>query len=134
MRKRLAVAVVGMCLLAAIPALAHHSFTSFWYMDKNVTIEGVVTELKLVNPHPTMKVEVTENGQKNIWVITARATASAILKAGWSAETTPIGVRVRIEGNPSRREGAKALAAGKIIRLSDNKELSFGGVGGIPQG
>jgi hypothetical protein len=104
-------------------------------MDRNVTIEGVVTELKLVNPHPTMKVEVTEaNGQKAIWTITARATASAILKAGWSAETAPIGAKVKIEGNPSRREGARALAAGKIIRMADGKELSFGGTGGIPQG
>ena len=39
----------------------------------------------------------------------------------------------KVEGNPSRTEGAKALAAGKIT-LPDGKTLSFGGDAAIPQG
>ena len=120
--------------LAAIPAFAHHSFTAFWQMDKTVTIEGVVTQNKLVNPHPEMRLEVTEaDGQKALWIVTGRASGMAIVKAGWNAETVPIGMKVTVEGNPSRRQGIRALAAGKIIR-ADGSVVWFGGGGGIPQG
>jgi hypothetical protein len=122
-------------LLANVSTSAHHSFNSFWYMDRNAAIEGVVIEVKLVNPHPLMKVEVVEaNGQKSIWNITGRATGSGILKAGWTAETVPVGTKVKVEGFPSRQEGAKALAAGKITKMESGDVVWFGGGGGIPQG
>ena len=134
MRLWISVILTGMLLFAGIPALAHHSFTSFWYMDKTVEISGVVMSIKLVNPHPEMKIEVTEaNGQKTIWNITGRATGSSILKAGWTPETIPVGSKIKVEGNPSRKEGAKALAAGKITK-PDGSVVWFGGGGGIPQG
>lgn len=127
--------VAAALLLATVSASAHHSFNSFWYMDKLATIEGVVLEVKLVNPHPLMKVEVTDaNGQKSIWNITGRATGSGILRAGWTPETVPVGTRVKIEGLPSRQEGAKALAAGKITKVDSGDVVWFGGGGGIPQG
>lgn len=127
--------IAAALLLATASASAHHSFNSFWYMDRTASIEGVVLEVKLVNPHPLMKVEVTEaNGQKSIWNITGRATGSGILKAGWTAETVPVGTKVKIEGLPSRQEGAKALAAGKITKMESGDVVWFGGGGGIPQG
>ena len=134
MKTRISIIVASAVFLATIPALAHHSFTSFWYMDRTVAIEGIVTSVRLVNPHPEMKVEVAEaNGQKSIWSITGRATGSGIVKAGWTADTVPIGTKVKVEGAPSRKEGAKALAAGKITK-ADGSIVWFGGGGGIPQG
>ena len=135
MRHWLSFTVAGLLLASTIPVAAHHSFTSFWYMDRTASIEGVVTEVKLVNPHPSMYVEVTEaGGQKSIWHITGRATGSGILRAGWTPETVPVGTRVKVEGLPSRKEGAKTLAAGKITKLADGSVVWFGGGGGIPQG
>lgn len=135
MRIWITVVIAGVLLVAGIPASAHHSFNSFWYIDRTATIEGVVLEVKLVNPHPLMKVEVTDaNGQKSIWNVTGRATGSGILRAGWTHDTVPVGTRVKIEGLPSRQEGAKALAAGKITKLQDGSVVWFGGGGGIPQG
>lgn len=127
--------VASMVFLAVRPVSAHHSFTAFWFMDKMNSIEGTVVELKIVNPHPTLTVEVTDaNGQKAIWTITARATATALVKGGWTPQTLAPGTRVKVEGAPPRREGTKALAAGAITRLSDGKVLSFGGVGDIAAG
>jgi hypothetical protein len=126
--------IAGAALLANVPLLAHHAFTSFWLMDRTVQIEGIVKEVRLVNPHPEMKIEVTEvDGQTSIWNITARGTGTTILKAGWTRDTVPIGSKVKVEGNPSRKEGMKALAAGRIIK-SDGSVVWFGGGGGIPQG
>jgi hypothetical protein len=115
-------------------ASAHHSFAAYWHMDKTVTIVGVVKQVKLVNPHPEIRLDVTEaNGETHEWMVTGRAPGFAIISAGWTAQTLPIGMKVTIEGNPSRREGTRALAAGKITR-ADGSVVWFGGGGGIPQG
>jgi hypothetical protein len=133
-KRSIVLTLAGLLVAGTAGLSAHHSFNSFWYMDKTASIEGVVTEVKLVNPHPEMKIEVTEpNGTKTIWNITGRATGSGILKAGWTPETLPVGTKVKIEGSPSRKEGAKALAAGKITK-ADGSIIWFGGGGGIPQG
>ena len=134
MRFRSALMLVGTWLMVTMPVSAHHSFTAFWVVDETVEVEGVVMQVKLVNPHPEMKIEVTEaNGQKAVWIITATASGMSIMRAGWNAETVPVGMQVTIEGNPSRKQGVKALAAGKITR-ADGSVVWFGGGGGIPQG
>lgn len=123
-----------LALVLTLPVEAHHSFTNFWQMDRTVMVTGVVKSLKLVNPHPELVVEVTtESGEVETWTITGRATGTGILRAGWSIDTVPVGVTVTIDGNPSRREGARALAAGRII-FEDGNEVWFGGGGGIPAG
>ena len=127
--------VLGLVSLAGGPVSAHHSFTAFWFMDRMETIEGTVVSLRMVNPHPMLTVEVADGtGKPVVWSITARATASALVKGGWTPQTLMPGTRVRVEGAPSRREGTKALAAGAITRLSDGTVLSFGGVGNIAAG
>ena len=121
-------------IAAAAPVPAHHSFTNFWHMDRLVAVTGVVKEVKLVNPHSEITLEVAEGPQAGTWYVTSRATGSALRRGGWTPETLVPGTTVKIEGNPSRKEGAKALAAGTIT-LPDGKTLSFGGdPGGIPQG
>ena len=134
MRLCISALLVATFLMLAVPGFAHHSFTSFWYMDKTVEITGVVKTVKLVNPHANMTVEVTEaNGEKSVWSITSRGSVSALRAGGWKEDTVTIGMKVRIEGNPSRKEGAKGLAAGKITK-PDGSVVWFGGGGGIPQG
>lgn len=127
------VAVV-LALVLTMSLAAHHSFTNFWLMDQTVMVTGVVKSLKLVNPHPELVIEVTtENGAVETWTITGRATGTGILRAGWTIDTVPLGVTITVDGNPSRKEGAKALAAGRII-FEDGNEVWFGGGGGIPAG
>ena len=76
-----------------------------------------------------MVVEVTEaNGQKSDWSIVSRGSVSALRQAGWKEDTVTIGMKVTVEGNPSRNEGAKGLAAGKITK-PDGSVVSFGAPG-----
>ena len=133
MKARICVMAV-MLAVFTLTAEAHHSFTAFWYVDREVEIAGIVKSVKLVNPHSEMIVEVTEaNGTKALWTITSRATGTGILQGGWTSETVPVGTRVKVVGHPSRKEGAKALAAGTIT-LPDGKQVCFGGGCGIQQG
>jgi hypothetical protein len=129
MKLAASVLLAAVVLMPVIPVSAHHSYVSFWDVDKTVSITGVVKSVKLVNPHANMVVEVTEpNGQKSDWSIVSRGSVSALRQAGWKEDTVTIGMKVTVEGNPSRNEGAKGLAAGKITK-PDGSVVSFGAPG-----
>src|ERR1700751_4028485 len=97
-------------LIPSIPALAHHSFNTFWYMDKTMEITGVVKSFRLVSPHSEMMVEVEENGKPIMWRITAKTGAVNARKEGWKPEEF-IGKKVKIQGNPPRRAAANSMVA-----------------------
>ena len=117
-------------LIVAVPAEAHHSFNTFWYMDKNMEIEGVVKSFRLVSPHSEMMVEVMENGKPVMWRITAKTGAVNAKKAGWKPEDF-IGKKVKIAGNPPRRDDAKSMVAG-VVTFPDGKVVCLGGCPGGP--
>ena len=54
--KRYLVSLSAACALAilAVPALAHHSFNTFYDMTRTLKIEGVVKSFRLVSPHSEM--------------------------------------------------------------------------------
>ena len=115
----------------AAPLLAHHSFNTFFDISRTVQIEGVVKSFKLVSPHSEMIVEVTDASGKAVeWRITARTGAVAARQAGWKTEEF-VGKKVKVEGNPTRREGGTAMAAG-VVTFPDGKVVCLGGCPGGP--
>ena len=116
----------------AVPAGAHHSFNTFFDMSKTVAIEGVVTSFRLVSPHSEMLVDVADaTGKPVTWRITARTGAVNAKREGWKAEDF-IGKKVKVEGNPTRREGGTAMAAGVVTFLEGGKVVCLGGCPGGP--
>jgi hypothetical protein len=115
------------------PAVAHHSFNTFFDISRTVQIEGVVKTFRLVSPHSEMTVEVKDaSGTVATWRITARTGAVNAKREGWKVEEF-IGKRVRVEGNPTRREGGTAMAAGVVTFLDEgNKVVCLGGCPGGP--
>jgi hypothetical protein len=128
-----AVAVMPAVLaVLAVPAAAHHSFNTFFDMSKTVAIEGVVTSFRLVSPHSEMLVDVADaTGKPVTWRITARTGAVNAKREGWRAEDF-IGKKVKVEGNPTRREGGTAMAAGVVTFLDGGKVVCLGGCPGGP--
>ena len=117
-----AVLVVGLLALAA-PVLAHHSRPVFYDMEKKIKITGVVTDVKIVNPHSTFYFEVTEpDGQKTKWVGTT-ASGAALVRAGWSKDTIKGGTVVTFEGNPPRDPTAKGLLIDSFT-MPDGKKIT----------
>ena len=126
-----AFAIMSAVLVA--PVGAHHSFNTFFDISRTVQIEGVVKTFRLVSPHSEMTVDVTDaSGKAATWRITARTGATNAKREGWKVEDF-IGKRVRVEGNPTRREGGTAMAAGVVTFLDEgNKVVCLGGCPGGP--
>ncbi len=117
MRLFMTVVSIGLFLTLSVVAEAHHSAVNFWFTDREVEIEGVVLEVKMVNPHPELVLEVTEpNGETTVWRISGGGHATGMIRGGWRQDTLPAGMKVKVSGNPSRQEGAKALLAGNVTR------------------
>ena len=131
MRLFLSAVLAVTLLVVAVPARAHHSFNTIYDISRTVEIEGVVTSFRLVNPHSQMFLEVTEPGGKVVtWRITARTGAVNARREGWKVEEF-IGKTVSVEGNPTRREGGTAMAAG-LVTFEDGRTVCFGGCPGGP--
>ena len=127
-----AAAVSVLLAVVAVPVTAHHSFNTFFDMSRTIAIEGVVTSFRLVSPHSEMLVDVPDaSGKPVAWRITARTGAVNAKREGWRAEDF-IGKRVKVEGNPSRREGGTAMTAGVVTFLDGGKVVCLGGCPGGP--
>ena len=132
MKLRFSALAVAAALAMAVPALAHHSFNTFFDMSRTIAIEGVVTSFRLVSPHSEMLVDVPDaSGKPVTWRITARTGAVNAKREGWRAEDF-IGKRVKVEGNPSRREGGTAMTAGLVTFVEGGKSVCLGGCPGGP--
>jgi hypothetical protein len=125
MRRALSIAAAGMVALAlmAAPSLAHHSAAMF-EATKTITVEGVVKEWQLTNPHSWLVVSVTgKDGKITEWGFEAEGP-STLLRAGIHPSDLKAGTKITITGRPMK-DGQKAAiwvtatrADGKVLNPS----------------
>lgn len=133
MKLRFLAAFAVMSAVVALPATAHHSFTVFFDMSRTIEIEGVVTSFRLVNPHAEMLIDVPDAGGEAVtWRITARTGPAEARREGWRPEDF-VGKQVKVEGNPTRREGGTAMSAGVVTFADDGRVVCLGGCPGGPE-
>lgn len=103
--------IASMLILNATPALAHHSWAPY-DLEREVTLEGVITEYKWANPHTYIQLQTTgTDGGTVSWEIEA-SSAVVMRNRGWSADTVAVGDRVTLYANPSSNPNqTKALGA-----------------------
>ena len=88
-------------LLAATPALAHHSNSAF-DPDKVVVLKGTVTEFKWTNPHIWIFLSVDDGkGGKTLWEIEGRPPG-VLARAGWSKTVFKVGDTITVDFSPAR--------------------------------
>lgn len=123
MNNRLA-ATLLMGLLISVPAHSHHSPESHYVVSELVTVTGVVTKFRLINPHARIYFDVTPpDGEVQHWF--AEGNASAILRRrGWDKDTLQPGDVIEITGNPARDGGHKM--DWKLIVTEDGTEYRGG--------
>ena len=113
--------MLGLLALGA-PLAAHHSVPVNFDSSREVTIEGVLTEVVWINPHSRFRVDVTtEDGQTLEWLVEMGAI-NTMRRAGFKTELFAIGDVVTVSGWPARRE-TNAMTLRSAV-LADGTELS----------
>jgi hypothetical protein len=115
-----ALLAVGVLALLAEPGLAHHSAAMF-DEKKNVTVEGVVKEFQLTNPHSWLLVDVTgKDGKVTTWGFEAEGP-STLRRAGIKPADLMPGTKLTISGHPMKDGRPAAIWTDAV--LSNGKRL-----------
>ena len=117
--------VVSLTLLTLVVSIrlasAHHSFSAVYDGKRSVTITGVVTQFRFVNPHALMTLEVTDKDGKAVTWVVEFAGRLNLSEIGWSAESIRSGEKITVTGNPTH-EALPRLAFQRIVK-ADGSEL-----------
>ena len=124
--KKWTLAILACALVPLQVALAHHSNAPHYDASKPVSIEGVVSDFKFVNPHVVIFVDMAnEDGTVSTWNC-AYTAATALRGNGWSKDLFSAGDFVRIQGSAARRDPHGCWFAGAV--LEDGRRISRRGV------
>ena len=89
--------------LVPAPSVAHHSIGGEFDADDEVTIEAVVRELHLINPHTYMVVNVDrQDGGTEEWVLSFGPATKLIRGSGWTPDILVAGDRITATGRHAR--------------------------------
>ncbi|HWY47077.1 MAG TPA: DUF6152 family protein [Bryobacteraceae bacterium] len=114
-------------LLAALPALAHHSFQAEYDADKPVTLKGTVTRVEWTNPHARFYVDVKDDsGKVTNWNFEL-ASPNGLMRQGWTRHSLKVGDVVSVTGAMAK-DGSN-MANARTVTLADGRKV-FAGTSG----
>ncbi len=116
--------LIASILLMPVIVIAHHNAASHYILDQKITVNGVVTEFRLINPHVRIYFDVkTDDGEIQKWL--GEGNASSVLRRrGWTDDHLKPGDVITISGAPARDGGYKI--DWESIVLEDGTELRGG--------
>jgi hypothetical protein len=123
-RLRKILLLIASMLLTPAMVIAHHNAASHYLVDQKITVEGVVTQFRLINPHARIYFDVTDDdGEVQKWL--GEGNASSVLRRrGWTDDHLKPGDVITISGAPARDGGHKI--DWESIVLQDGTELRGG--------
>ncbi len=89
-------------LILCVPTFAHHSFAAAYDLGQAVTVKGVITQVRLQNPHSWFFLDVKDaSGKVEQWAFEA-GTPSGMIRNGFKPGVIKAGVEVTIKGFHAR--------------------------------
>ena len=111
-------------LLATAPVAAHHNASAHYRIGESMTISGVVTEFRAVNPHARVYFEaVNTEGETEAWMAEGDSFIN-LRRVGWTIDQLKPGDRIEIVGHPSR-DGSNLVEWTSIV-VDEGAELGGG--------
>ena len=110
--------------LAAVPAIAHHSFAAEYDAAKPITLTGTVTKVEWMNPHARFYIDVKdESGKMTNWELEL-GSPNGLMRRGWTRHSMKEGDVVTVQG--SLAKDGSSLANARTVKLSDGRQLFAG--------
>ena len=82
MSMRLGVFLLAVCAVPATYVAAHHSPAMLYDLSMEITVQGVVTEYQLGNPHMRIYLDVDNQGTTEKWLAEG-GSRTQLLRVGW---------------------------------------------------
>jgi len=117
-------------MFAAVPLLAHHSFSAEYDSSKVLTLTGKIVNFEWVNPHSWIHVEVTNpDGSKAIWK-GETPPVNVLYRNGWTKpmveEMVTKGEVVTLRG-VAAKDGSNHVFAQGVTRADGKTVLGLSG-------
>jgi hypothetical protein len=124
MKARLAVFAIGL-LSAAVPMLAHHSFSAEFDNSKPVSLQGTVTKVDWLNPHIWIYLDVKDDktGAVASWQCEGGAPNS-LTRSGWTKDALKKGDAISITGTHAK--DATNTCNASSVTLPDGRRVFAG--------
>src|SRR5213592_152413 len=108
--------VIPLLVLPVAGARAHHAFSPVYDNKRVVTVSGVVTQFRFVNPHAMMFMDVTDESAKvTKWAVEFAGRLN-LAEVGWTADSIKAGERVTVTGNPTHDGASQRMFFLKLVR------------------
>jgi hypothetical protein len=89
-------------LLAALPAVAHHSFKAQYDETQPLTLKGTISKITWNNPHVLMFLDVKDDtGKIANWQLEL-ASPNGLMSQGWKVDSLKPGDQVSVTGFRAR--------------------------------
>jgi len=123
--KSVAAFLAGALALAGARGYAHHSFAAEFDSEKPITVKGVITQVRIENPHSWFFLDAAgADGKVEKWAFEA-TTPSSLIRSGFKPGTVKAGDEVTIKGYHARDANANAGAA-RELTMADGRAFAIG--------
>ena len=84
--------------------LAHHSVPVNFDQTREITVEGILTEVTWLNPHSRFRLDVPQDDGTTLEWLVEMGAINTMRRAGFETELFHVGAPVAITGSPGRRD------------------------------
>ena len=124
MRAKMLSVMAGGLMLAAVPMLAHHSFSAEYDRSKPISLKGTVTKVEWMNPHARFYVDVKDDGGKVTNWEFELGSPNGLMRQGWTRNSLKVGDVVEVNG--SRAKDGSNLVNANNVAFEDGKRVLGG--------
>ena len=119
--------IIGLCLAAAVPLAAHHSFAAEFDGTKAIRLSGALAKIEWTNPHSYFYIDVKdESGAVTRWGCEA-GSPGALSRRGFKRGDIKLGDTIIVDGYRAK-DGSNLIDARRVT-LPDGRIVSGASAG-----